>query len=58
MTGYELMTDRQRLEWDLLEEKLTHSDTMRWTPLDSLHLGEYRDLSKRLELEHQKQIKE
>lgn len=56
MTGYELMTDEQRQEWDDLNERATHQDTMRFTPLDAEHLAEYEALAKRLEDEHRKML--
>lgn len=54
MTGYELMTDEQRAEWDNLSERAEHRDTMRFTELDAIHLDEYEALAKRLEHENQK----
>lgn len=51
MTGYDLMTSEQQREWADLSERQTHSDTMRFTDLDAVHLAEYEALAKRLEAE-------
>ncbi len=51
VTGYELLTQEQREEMDNLQERCTHRATMRFTPLDSIHLYEYERLCKRLERE-------
>jgi len=56
MRGYELMTQEQRQEWQDLEERATHRDTMRMSPLDCEQLDEYRALSGRLEAEHSKEL--
>lgn len=55
MTGYELMTEDQRIEWAKLAEARTHSATMRFTALDAIHLGEYEALAERLEEEYRKE---
>lgn len=52
MIGFDLMTEEQRREWSDLEEAHTHSDTMRFTELDAIHLAEYETLAERLETEH------
>jgi hypothetical protein len=54
MTGYQLLTDQQREEMDNLLERCSHQDTMRFTPLDSIHLCEYERLCARLEREYEK----
>lgn len=51
MTGFDLMTDEQKVDWSNLEERFTHSATMRFSSLDALHLREYRELAVRLEEE-------
>lgn len=53
MVGYQLMTEEQRREWDNLEERRTHSDTMRFSALDAVHLREYEALAERLEAERE-----
>lgn len=53
MVGYQLMTEEQRQEWDNLEERRTHSDTMRFSALDAVHLGEYEALAVRIEAERE-----
>lgn len=52
MTGYELMTPEQRQEWDDLEERRSHSNTMRFTALDEIHRRQFHALAARLEREH------
>lgn len=54
MTGFELMTDDQRLEWQELEERSTHSDTMVFTAVDAISLAEYRALAERLAAEYRR----
>ena len=56
MTGYELLTPEQKAEVDNLNEKATHSATMRFTPLDSETLVEYEKLMDRLESEYRKEL--
>lgn len=51
----ELMTPEQRNEWADLEERCTHSGTMKFSALDAAHLAEYRALAARLESEHKRQ---
>jgi len=53
VTGYELLTKEQREEMDNLQERCTHQSTMRFTPLDAIHLCEYERLCNRLEREYQ-----
>lgn len=48
-SGFDLMTEEQRVEWQNLEERRAHSGTMRFTGIDAVHLNEYRELAKRLE---------
>ena len=55
MTGYELMTSDQRGEWSDLEERRTHSCTMRFSLLDAAHLAEYEQLATRLEAEYRRE---
>lgn len=55
MTGYDLMTDEQKRDWDDLEERCTHQDTMRFSALDAIHLDEYRALATRLETERRRE---
>lgn len=55
MTGFELMTSAQREEWADLQERCTHSGTMRFSLLDAAHLAEYEQLAARLEIEHRRE---
>ena len=55
MTGYELLTEEQRKEVDNLREKLTHSNTMRFTDLDGYTLAGYNLLMHNLEVERSKE---
>jgi len=52
MTGYQLMTQEQRNEWDCLAEKSTHGASMVFTALDGVNLKEYEALAQRLEEEN------
>ena len=49
--GYDLMTLEQQLEFGGLMEARFHSDSMRFTELDAIHLAEYQSLADRLEVE-------
>lgn len=51
----ELMTPEQRNEWADLEERCTHSGTMKFSALDAAHLEEYRALAVRLDNERKHQ---
>ncbi|BEI26488.1 hypothetical protein KKIDH5335_48200 (plasmid) [Vibrio fluvialis] len=52
ISGYQLLSPEQQAEMDNLQERCTHQATMRFTPLDAVHLCEYERLCDRLEHEH------
>lgn len=55
MTGYELLTEEQRLEVDSLSEAQSHASTMRFGPLERVTLLGYEQLMDNLVKEYLKQ---
>lgn len=47
-SGYLLLSPEQRAEMDNLNERCTHQDVMRFTPLDAITLVEYEKHCTRL----------